>query len=279
VLEGAVTSASGKSDLGSNEAVQANEYVLTKEWSGERARLNLLEAAVDEFSISALCDAGFKAGSRCLEIGAGSGSMARWLAQETGDPTLVTATDIDLRLLKPLEDVGIRVIEHNVVSDDFPPGSFDFIYTRTVLEHIAQREDVLDRVAPWLAPQGVLVVVDCASFPVFTSPNAIYRAAMQAWVDVLALTGTDYEWTRTFPEPLQRHGYQDVGARAVVPAMQGGTPMARFWSLSLETLRPRILEANLLASEVIDEAQGLLADPEFWDLGPGFIAAWGRRPT
>jgi hypothetical protein len=143
---------------------------------------------------------------------------------------------------------------------------------------VAQREEVLDGIIPWLTPEGVLVIVDCASYPVFTSPNPIYRKAMQAWVDVLATTGTDYEWTRTFPEPLQRHGYRDVGASAMVSAMQGGAPMARFGSLSLETLRPRLLDAKLISAEEINQAQRLLADPQFWDLGPGFLAAWGRRP-
>jgi SAM-dependent methyltransferase len=269
----------GKGNLGTTESGLQNEYVLTKEWSGEHERLNLLEATVDGFSIAALREAGLRAGSRCLEIGAGSGSMARWIAQETGDPALVTATDIDPRLLTPLAGEGIRVLEHNVVTDAFPSGSFDFIHTRTVLEHVSQREEVLDRVVPWLAPEGVLVIVDCASFPVFTTNSPVYRAAMQAWVDVLALTGTDYEWPRTFPEPLQRHGYRDVGAKVMVPALQGGSPMARFWSLSLETLRDRILAAKLLSSDAIDDAQRLLADPDFWDLGPGFVAAWGRRPA
>jgi SAM-dependent methyltransferase len=257
---------------------QRNEYVLSKDWSGERERLSLLEATVDVFSVAAIRAAGFSRGSRCLEIGAGSGSIARWFAQEAGDPALVTATDIDPRLLQPLANEGIRVLEHDVVTDDFPPDSFDVIHTRTVLEHVAQREEVLDRVIPWLAPEGVLVIVDCASFPIFTSRNPTYRKAMQAWVDVLALSGTDYEWTRTFPEPLQRHGYRDVAASAMVPAMQGDTPMARFWSLSLETLRPRILDAKLMSAEEINQAQRLLADPQFWDLGPGFLAAWGRRP-
>jgi hypothetical protein len=55
--------------------------------------------------------------------------------------------------------------------------------------------------------------------------------------------------------------------------------MAKFWSMTLETLRARIVDAGLLASEAIDEAQDLLADPTFWDLGPGFQAMWGRRPT
>jgi len=204
--------------------------------------------------------------------------MARWLADETGDPALVVATDIDARLLSPLERDGVRVLEHNVVVDDFPPASFDLIHARTVLEHIAAREDVVERVAPWLAPDGVLVLVDCASFPVFGSHNDVYRDAMSAWVEVLAMTGSDYDWPRTFPGPLQRHGYRNVGACAIAPMVQGGTPMARFWSLTLETLRVRIVEAGLLTTEAIDDARTLLADPEFWDLGPGFVAAWGQRP-
>jgi SAM-dependent methyltransferase len=268
----------GLEGVGSRERGSRNEYVLTKEWSGEQERLGLLQAMVDEFSIDAIKAAGIGRGARCLEIGAGSGSMARWLAKECGDPGLVTATDLDPRLLTPLADEGIQVLQHDVVRDDFSPGAFDVIHTRTVLEHVAKREDALDRIGRWLAPDGVLVVVDCASYPVFSSSNLVYRAAMQAWVDVLALTGTDYEWTRTFPEPLQRRGYRQVDASAIVPAMQGGSDTAKFWSLTLETLRTRIVEAHLLSSEAIDAAQQLLADPTFWDLGPGFQAMWGRRP-
>ena len=123
---------------------QRNEYVLSKDWSGERERLSLLEASVDGFSVAAIRAAGFSRGCRCLELGAGSGSMARWFVQESGDPALVTATDIDPRLLQPLAHEGIRVLEHDVVTDDFPPDSFDFIHTRTVLKHVPQREEVLD---------------------------------------------------------------------------------------------------------------------------------------
>jgi 2-polyprenyl-3-methyl-5-hydroxy-6-metoxy-1,4-benzoquinol methylase len=261
------------------EAVaRRNEYVLTKDWSGEQERLSLLEATVDGFSISAIRAAGFSRACRCLEVGAGSGSIARWFAHETGDPRLVTATDIDPRWLKPLADEGIRVLQHNVLTDDFPPGSFDVIHARCVFEHLAQREEVLDRIVPWLAPDGALVIVDCASFTIDSSPNTVYRKALQAWVDVIAMTGTDYEWTRTFPQPLQRHGYRNVGAFAMAPALQGGTPIAKFWIMTLQTLRDRILDAKLISADEINQAQQLLADPQFWDIGPGFLAAWGRCP-
>jgi hypothetical protein len=101
---------------------------------------------------------------------------------------------------------------------------------------------------------------------------------MQAWVEIIGRTGTDYDWTRTFPEPLVRHGYRDVDAEAIAPVLQGGTPVARFWSLTLETLRDRIVDAQLLSGARIDEAQALLADPSFWDFCAGWVAAWGRRP-
>ncbi|MEB3062488.1 class I SAM-dependent methyltransferase, partial [[Mycobacterium] zoologicum] len=212
------------------------------------------------------------------QIGAGSGSIASWLAREAGDPTLVTTTDIDTRLLGPLADAGIQVLQHNVLTDEFPAGSFDIIHIRAVLEHIAHREHVLDRISSWLAPGGCLVVVDCASFPLASSHNLIFRTAIEAYIDMVALTGTDYEWARRFPEPLQRRGFRDIGVSAMVPTVQGGTPFAKFWSLTLEAVRPRLLNAKLIGNEEIDRAQHLLADPEFFDLGPGFLAAWGHRP-
>jgi len=258
--------------------VAENEYVLTKEWPGEHERLGLLEATVDELSRAAILAAGIRPGARCLDVGAGSGSIARWFARETGDPTLVVATDVDVRLLAPLGAEGIRVVEHDVVVDDFAPGSFDVIHCRSVLEHLVARDDVVARLVDWLSPDGVLVLVDCAAFPIATSSHRRYRAAMQAWIDVLAMTGTDYDWARTFPAPLVRHGYREVGARVVSPVLHGGGPTARFWSLTLESLRDRIVAAGLATDASIAEVRRLLEEPGFWDLAPAFVAAWGRRP-
>jgi SAM-dependent methyltransferase len=254
------------------------EYVLTKDFAGEHERLRLLEAHVDPLSIAAIEAAGIEPGSRCLEIGAGAGSIARWFAQRAGDASLVCATDLDTRLLRPLIDEGITVRRHDMLVDDFAPASFDVVHARAVLEHIPAREHALDRVIDWLAPDGALVLVDCASYPIYSSQHEPFRNAMRAWVDVIGRTGTDYEWTRTFPEPLQRHGYRNVGAAAIAPVLQGGTSVARFWSVTLETLRPRIVETGLVSDAELDAARRLLTDAEFWDFGAGWVAAWGKRP-
>jgi len=40
-----------------------------------------------------------------------------------------------------------------------------------------------------------------------------------------------------------------------------------------------MIDAGLIAGAAIDAARALLADPEFWDLSPAFVGAWGRKAT
>ena len=253
------------------------EYVLTQDWPGEAERLALLEAMVDPLCVQVL-DAVVRPGMRCLEFGAGSGSVARHLATAVGDPALVTATDLDLGLLGPLREDGITVLRHDVVVDDFAPGSFDLIHSRAVLEHLPERDAVLDRLAGWLAPDGVLVVTDCAIRSAAAVPGPA-GTALQAWIDVLARTGTDYAFGTTFPEPLVRRGYRDVGVAWLRPDLVGGGPVARFWSLTVERLVPRIVAAGLASATDLAAGLAQLADPAFVAPAPAFVVAWGRRPV
>jgi hypothetical protein len=88
------------------------------------------------------------------------------------------------------------------------------------------------------------------------------------------IAGTKYDWFLDNPrDVVAPHAYRDVGATAFVRVLlEEGSPMAQFESLSLDTLRPRILAAKLLSNEALDDAEPLLAD-HFWDLGAGFSAA------
>ncbi len=257
---------------------EEGEYVLTQDWPGEAERLALLEAMVDPLCRRALTAAGVRPGLRCLEFGAGSGSVARWLADRVGDPALVTATDVDLGLLGPLAAAGVTVRRHDVVVDDFPPGSFDLIHSRAVLEHLPAREAVLDRLAGWLAPDGVLVVTDCAIDTTAAVPAPV-GAALQAWIEVLGITGTDYAWACGFPDPLVQRSYRDVGVEWLRPDLVGGGPVARFWALTVERLRVRIVAAGLADDAVVDAALARLADAAFVAPAPAFVATWGRRPV
>jgi SAM-dependent methyltransferase len=97
----------------------------------EDERLDLLEQIFDPGSRHRRDLA--QPGWRCLEIGAGRGSMAVWLAERVGPTGQVVATDIDCRYLARLDHPNLEVVQHNVVEDPLDvlgPGSFDLVCAR-----------------------------------------------------------------------------------------------------------------------------------------------------
>jgi SAM-dependent methyltransferase len=68
----------------------------------ERERLRQFEAWGDRYTTHRLESIGIPAGWRCLDVGAGSGSVATLLAHRVGPSGTVVAADIDLRFLTNL---------------------------------------------------------------------------------------------------------------------------------------------------------------------------------
>src|SRR4051812_791969 len=77
-------------------------------------------------------------GAQCLEVGAGGGSIARWLVAQVGERGHVTALD-----LKPNHiptQPGISVLAHDLNGEErLPAGPFDVIHARLVLSHLPNR--------------------------------------------------------------------------------------------------------------------------------------------
>ncbi len=229
---------------------------------------------------------GLQRGWRCWEVGAGSGTVAVWLAEQAFDASLdseqvqVLATDVDMRFLDRLERPGLTALRHDVVTEPPPAAGFDLVHVRFVLEHLPEREAVLDRLVAALAPGGWLVVESLTSFPVRSAADDDFRSAMLAVEAVLARTiGTDCAWSRRVPAGLLDRGLVEVGAAASLPVTGLGNASASCWSLTLEQLAPRIIELGLATEDILDRTQALLADPRFGDLGHGTLSAWGRRPS
>src|SRR5437660_2524817 len=127
--------------------------------SEEYARLLVIERALDAVTIAHLDRLGVAAGWRCAEVGAGAGSIARWLAGRAG-PAHVVASDLYPEFLAPIARSGVSVVRHDVAVDPPPGEGFDLVHARLVLEHLPEREEVLERLASWLAPGGWLLVED-----------------------------------------------------------------------------------------------------------------------
>lgn len=106
------------------------DYVLDPGFAEERKRLAGMESLWDPGSQALLEDLGIASGWRCLEVGAGGGSMVRWMADRGAH---VTAIDIDTRFIDSLASDSIEVRRVDLREDELPPDEFDLVHARLVL--------------------------------------------------------------------------------------------------------------------------------------------------
>src|SRR5580704_5981809 len=119
-----------------------------------------LESTFDPSTIRYLSGVGVTDGWVCWEIGAGAGSIARWLAERVGPTGSVLATDIDPRFIPASQMGQLEVVRHDVTTDAIPAARYDLIHARLVLSHLPQRLDALVRLSQALRPGGWLVIED-----------------------------------------------------------------------------------------------------------------------
>ena len=92
-----------------------------------------------------------------LDLGCGSGASVR-AAMDLGWEAI--GIDIDPELVREgRETLGADLRCVSIVESGLPPGTFDFIKLRDVVEHLPNPRDVLATVGALLAPGGVVLVV------------------------------------------------------------------------------------------------------------------------
>lgn len=250
-------------------------YTLPNDWDLADERLALLGAAYDPESIALAQYLGVRSGSRCLEAGAGGGSFARWLCDRALPGGRVLAVDADPRHLTDLPDRGGEVAQLDLVSGELPGGEFDFVHTRFVLLHIAQRDTVLRRLVHALAPGGVLLVEEGDGLGVLGEMTGAFGHVWRAFARSTEIAGADQSWARNVPVQLELLGLADVQARVEVPMFRGGSPLARMWSLTWTQVHDTLVELGL-SSDIIADAQSELADERRWFYAPPTVRTWAR---
>lgn len=254
-------------------------HALVRDW------LAAIERRYDVGSQRHLRERGVTAGWRCWEVGAGSGSIALWLAQQVGPSGSVLATDLDLRFLVSLARPNLVVQQHDICRDPAPAGEFDLIHARLLLEHLPQRDRALDTLVSALAPGGWLLLEenDNASIaPVVADADlaalhAKVRAATVA--HTVARTGRPDTGTygRRLPEELRRRGLEEIDAEGRVFISRGGSGLVSL-RLLYDQIGESLVATDALTVEELVRYRALLADPDFALMGEVMLTAWGRRP-
>jgi SAM-dependent methyltransferase len=247
----------------------------------EDARLGALTEELDPASFRRLAATPLRTDWRCLELGAGTGTVARWLADRCPDGS-VTATDLDLRLVRSRREPqpNLAWVHHDVTRDEFAPASFDLIHARYLFCHLRSRAADLARVVTWLAPGGWLVLEEPASFPIESSADEVYRrTSMGVFTALAERIGTDCRWPRSLHGELGRLGLTEVELDVANSTVGADRPMARFWRLTVEQLASVLVAIDGIGPAMVAGTLDRMRDPDYRELGMATVAAWGRRPV
>ena len=253
------------------------QYLLDHDWDEEERRLFLLEQLHDPTTRKRIEELGVGPGSRCLEIGAGRGSIARWLAERVGASGHVVATDLELTFIEDLGRPNLEVHRQDVLVDDPPGGPFDLIHCRAVLMHIPERRRALERMVSWLAPGGVMLCEEPDWAFAIASPSEIWSRTFQAYQQ--GLPTMDFSCGRALIHELKEAGLEDVTAEAEVDVIRHATDEAEWYRLSMLALEEPVLGSGALTPAEFAEAVAVFDDPTFCEPGLTIISASGRQPV
>jgi SAM-dependent methyltransferase len=188
------------------------------------------------------------------------------LAERVAPLGHVVATDINTRDLKTSGHATLEVRQHDIVADPIEEAAFDLVHARLVLEHLRERDQVLDKLARALRPGGWLVVEDVdyvSAIPISDAGAREHQHTQSVRLQAFSASGVDHSLGRHLPARLR--------------IMEGGSPGARWFRLSLAHLRSRLVGPGMLTDAEVDRMLELFDDPNWSAFSPIIMAAWARR--
>jgi SAM-dependent methyltransferase len=250
--------------------MESGKYIIGQtDQKDEDERLGLLAELTDEFTHEYLSEVGISSGWSCLDFGAGTGTVAAWMAEQVGPSGRVVAADLDLSRLGHLVDNGVEICEHDVLASPLEEAAFDVVHCRAMLLHVADPARALSNMLEAARPGGWLVAQDAdfghwrsatPSHPAAATFDSVFQGVWSALRDhgvmhsylggeMLGLfDGLDVDTAESFGR------YETA---------RGGTPAARFWQLSWASTAPLLVSAGIVDEPTANELMPLFDDPTF----------------
>ncbi|MEO8701365.1 MAG: methyltransferase domain-containing protein [Kofleriaceae bacterium] len=228
---------------------------------------------LDELGI---CD-----GWTCLEIGAGSGTLAQWMAGRVGPSGRVVATDLDTRSLDALKVKNLEVKNLNVDEEPLPAGN-DLVVARYLFEWLNNPQAVLDKIIGSLAPNGWVLIESGdwgAMPPIGTGSPAPLKKVREEFFDFLnQSSGYNPDIGRQLIGLLEAAGLEHVGADGRSVLLRGRSPEVQLYKYELEMAGAQMIEAGRLTNMELAAVLKIYDDPKFCMMSPLTTTVWGRKP-
>jgi SAM-dependent methyltransferase len=260
-------------------------YAFENALAVQRERLEALEAVLDPGTIRHLEASGVRQGWRCLEVGAGGGSIAAWLGARVGSDGRVLATDLDTTVLQRISHANLDVRVHEVITDDLPHAELDLVHLRLLLAWLRDPHAALTKLVAALKPGGHLIAEEMDFVSVAADPRLddetqrLFSRVFDAHLGVLAERNVfDHRYGRRVAGALEAAGLTGVDSEGRTAMWRGGEPGGIVVGLTFVQLREPMIAAGRVTAADIDGAIALCRDPRLTFMSQVTMAAWGRRP-
>jgi SAM-dependent methyltransferase len=262
-------------------------YVLA---TGDAAayRLRLLHALYGPGTRRVLLEAGLRRGMRVADLGCGVGTVTALLADLVGPEGHVVGIDASGA---QLDQARARVnhggrntsfVEATATDTGLPRASFDLVYCRFLLIHLAEPERALREMRALLKPGGVLVCEDGDLTSAGSEPPSALGAFADLWGRLGPRRGVDFTLGRRLFHMVQAAGFPQPEVTFNQPVAARGENK-RMLELSVAEAGPAFIEAGLITAEELDqtlvEMRCLTADGTVLAVMPRMAQVWARKPA
>lgn len=263
-----------------------NTYVLRGGEFGAD-RLRLLASVKWPTTKSLLDRVGMRPGMHCLDVGCGIGAVALRMAEAVQPAGQVTGIDLDERCLELARAEAQRLgrnVEFRVgsLNDLQERSTYDLVFGRFVLTHVARPEQALERMVQAARPGGAVVIEDIHFAGHFSYPACpAFDRYVTLYQHAVHHRGGDPNIGPRLPGMLVDVGLVNVELEVIQPTYREG-PGKEIASVTMAHIREAVVGAGLASDE---EINGILADldrfasdPRTMMSLPRIFQVWGRRP-
>lgn len=246
----------------------------------ELERLQMLERIFDAGTQRRMLATGLTTGWHCLEVGAGAGSIVRWLEQRVGPSGKVVALDMNPRFLRGSSTSTIDIIQGDICDTELPLAMFDLVHARYVMIHIADYRKAFERMLRCVKPGGWVVIEE----PDFEAARAVtgpddargsFARVTAAIERMFTSLGMDYALGAKLPALFQQQDLSQLTVEHEGHLSAGGGAIAQLMKLSAEQLHEKYVATGLVTEADIEQYCRLADDPDCWAIYYATVAVTG----
>jgi len=263
------------------------EYVLAT-GSAAANRLRILHNVYGPGAREVLTRAGIKAGMRVADLGCGTGMVTQLLAELVGPTGEVVGVDYSpeqvkqARHLLPADVTNVRFVAASATDTGLMRESFDLVYCRFLLIHLAEPELALREMRDLLKPGGIIVCEDGDLTSAGSQPPSKLEEFSNLFGALGPKWGVDYTLGRRLFRMVIDAGFEQPKFMLNQPAFDRGENK-RLLELSVAEAGPSFVQAGLLTNEelsqTVSEMRRLTEDETVLAIMPLMSQVWASKPS